>query len=286
MLTAPFFIISAYIVRQALQLCKLVALLPFNSLDRSLDLAKHHLGYVAGRAAELHDRIEGVEVENILEYVLGEYIRIQSQPAEHHKGYAIGQGIPKYYAHIQLIQTSQIAAVSRAHELGEIIRHIVLNSVADDVQQLVFKSDGRFIRVPELVRQLLSHLLLMRFFHVPQPERSTIQAVRIRHVENMPECRCACAVVQKCNALCATVHPAAHMLVPQLDGSTGGGVRALCINEDLLLERIFVQAGSGLEKGRPCVRFVRYPPDGLFHELGYTLQLGRHRFSPPHLSLY
>jgi len=66
MLTAPF-IIFASIVLQVIPLCKSAAILPLNVLNGALDLAQHHLGDVAGRAAQLHDRIKGIEVENVLE---------------------------------------------------------------------------------------------------------------------------------------------------------------------------------------------------------------------------
>jgi hypothetical protein len=62
MLTAPFFFISAYIVLQSVFLCKPVAFLPLDALDCAFDLTQHHFGYVAGRAAELHDRIERIEI--------------------------------------------------------------------------------------------------------------------------------------------------------------------------------------------------------------------------------
>jgi hypothetical protein len=62
MLIAPFFFISAYILLQPVLLCKPVALLPLDALDGALYLAQHHFGYVAGCAAELHNRIERIEI--------------------------------------------------------------------------------------------------------------------------------------------------------------------------------------------------------------------------------
>jgi hypothetical protein len=62
MLTAPFFFISAYILLQPVFLCKPVAFLLLDALDGALDLTQHHFGYVTGRAAELHDRIDRIEI--------------------------------------------------------------------------------------------------------------------------------------------------------------------------------------------------------------------------------
>ncbi|MGI5848901.1 MAG: hypothetical protein ACOX8Q_02340 [Christensenellales bacterium] len=110
---------------------------------------------------------------------------------------------------------------------------------------MAFKADDRFVCVPELMGEFFNHLFLMRFFHIPQPERNAIQTVRIRHIKNIPK-RCSSrVVVQKRNALRATVHPAAHMLVPKLYGSAGGGVRTLRIDKELFFERIFIQSGGG-----------------------------------------
>ncbi|MFT9076314.1 hypothetical protein [Ethanoligenens sp.] len=60
--------------------------------------------------------------------------------------------------------------------------------------------------------------------------------------------------IQKSNTGCSTLNPAVHPLVPDWISGHSGSVWALGADQQLIGERIFVNAGSRVQKLHPCFR--------------------------------
>ena len=82
------------------------------------------------------------------------------------------------------------------------------------------------------------------------------------------------------NAFTATVYPRFELFVPNINACTSRCVRALGINQDLVLKRIFVLPRRTFQKSRPILIVGKAFAD-FVRQCRYILQLARHLISPP-----
>src|SRR5699024_6378882 len=89
---------------------------------------------------------------------------------------------------------------------------------------------------------------------------------------------------------CAPLGPAppipAHAVVPQVVLGAGGSVRALGVDHQLFMERIFVEAGGGGEKARPLLPAAGELPRHLVGHLRVLFCFGWHGILSSFLVLY
>lgn len=78
-----------------------------------------------------------------------------------------------------------------------------------------------------------------------------LPAAGVGNVEYILDLRPVSGGVQQRNAMAAAFDIAAHGVEPEIIVCAGCGVRPLGIDQQLLMEGIFVKPGGGFEKARP-----------------------------------
>lgn len=121
---------------------------------------------------------------------------------------------------------------------------------------------------------------MVRFLYLPQIGRfGSLHWASIRHVKDIFQAGSASAVLaDEGNALSARFHPAPHPLIPQLHTGAGGGIRALGVDEELFVKRIFIETGGRLQIPHPAVSIPRNGSGSLACQIGYFLQFICHSF--------
>ena len=140
----------------------------------------------------------------------------------------------------------------------QIVPGIVHDRVHDRSEQ-----DGDRVRdvlqSTEAVLQLLRDPGVHIRLRLPQGKGDVLPGVRVRYVEHIPQVRLILRGVDQGDALGTPVHPAMQTLVPQPDLRTGGCLRFLSMDQELIPKRILVEPGSGIQKRLPA---FRRPGDG------------------------
>ena len=88
-------------------------------------------------------------------------------------------------------------------------------------------------------------------------------AAGVGDIEHIFQLRGVAGGVNQGNALGSPADVAAHVLVPNVKAGTGGGFRALGIDQKLLVVRILVQPGGGVQKICPA-EIAAGDPHGCF----------------------
>nr|WP_312046553.1 hypothetical protein [Anaerotignum sp.] len=52
-------------------------------------------------------------------------------------------------------------------------------------------------------------------------------------------------LTDKGNAFATSFHPSVHLLVPNFDIGTSGGIRTLCINHNLVIKTVLIEFACG-----------------------------------------
>ena len=95
------------------------------------------------------------------------------------------------------------------------------------------------------------HRLLIRFLHLPQPgSAGMFTGSGVGNIKDITQARSVPGIVHQSDSLGTAPYIPAHLFIPQIVLRTGGGVRSLGIDHQLLMERVLVKAGSSGEK--PC----------------------------------
>ncbi|MDE7260587.1 MAG: hypothetical protein K2N78_00755 [Oscillospiraceae bacterium] len=103
----------------------------------------------------------------------------------------------------------------------------------------------------------------------------------IGYVKNVCQLRPAAAsLMNKCDALGASPYPTLHFIVPQLHTGTGGSIRTLGIDQELVVERVFIEPGGHSQIAFPARRILRDVSGGLVSQIGYPLQSCYHVLPP------
>nr|WP_242986936.1 hypothetical protein [Blautia marasmi] len=83
--------------------------------------------------------------------------------------------------------------------------------------------------------------------HAPEKRGAGMGACAgIGNIKDIPQTGRAPGIVHQRNALGAAPDVSAHRVIPQVIFRTGRCFRALGVNHQLVMERIFVKAGSGV----------------------------------------
>jgi len=77
-------------------------------------------------------------------------------------------------------------------------------------------------------------------------------------------------------ALGTGLYPPAHGAVPQLHAGTGSCIRALGVDQELLVKGVFVEPGGRVQIAHPAIGVPRDGLGGLVCQLGYLLQFACH----------
>ena len=92
----------------------------------------------------------------------------------------------------------------------------------------------------------------MLFLQLPQPgSAGMFTGSGVGNIKNIAQAGSVPGIVHQSDSLGAAPYIPAHLFIPQIVLCTGGSVRALGIDQQLLMERILVKAGGGGQKSRP-----------------------------------
>ncbi|NCE65845.1 hypothetical protein D1159_14985 [Pseudoflavonifractor sp. 524-17] len=141
--------------------------------------------------------------------------------------------------------------------------------------------------LPANVRYLAGAILPLQRFrnsagllrrHIPQVGRPRpLHRTGVRHIKDIFQAGpSAAALFDEGNPSGPRLDPPPHGLVPQLHTGTGGSVRPLGVDQELVVKGIFVEPGGGGQILLPASRIPRDGTGGLVRQLGHELQFTRH----------
>ena len=252
-------------------------LLALIDLDGDADLPQNLLVNLADRRAQRPNRGRGIEIENRHEVLMLE-ILFRIQPTARHQGIGDtdGGGGLKLDFDVVIIVLRQERTVNDIAEISLMIVPILTRQLSGYIRELL----GEIVTGNAVVLlQHGRHRPNVLFFQLPQPGcTGMFTGAGIGNIEHIAQAKLVAGIVHQGNTLGATAHIPAHFFIPQVVLGAGGGVRALGVNHHLLMERIFVEAGGGSEKGRPFLPAAHKPGRYLFGHLPVKFSFGWHGF--------
>lgn len=226
---------------------------PLGLHDRSADLPQPHLRDVAGGDAQGVDGGGRVEFINVGK-LIGRKIIVcpQAQPCHQHIGHADLQRVPVENLKVQIVQLLQQAVLAAVAEILQVVCDVICHGIvagrAHGVRKIFF-----FGQVAEGGLQRFDDLWLKGRVHRPDGQRTgKTGRMGIRHVE--VELQTVLPVITKYgDALGPTIDPAAKLTIPALHLKDRRGVRALGVDQNLIIEGTFVVIAGRAEKARPAL---------------------------------
>lgn len=246
-----FVLFCVVIISAFFTVCK--KLLPLGLHDCAADLPQAHLRDVAGGDAQGVDGGRRVEFVDMGKFVSGDMIvRPQAQPCHQHIGHADLQRVPVERLQVEVIQFLQQAVLAAVAEILQVVREVVRHGVvagrAHGVRQISF-----FEQVAEGGLQRFDDLRLKGRVHRPDGQW-TGKAGRMGVGNIKIELQAVLPVIAKYgDALGPAVDPAAKLTVPSLHLKDRRGVRALSVDQKLLIKGTFVVIAGRTEKARPAL---------------------------------
>ena len=246
-------------------------------LDGDADLPQHLLVHLADRRSQRPNRGRGIEIENRHEVLMLEILfRIQS--AAGHQGVcdADGGGGLKLDFDVEFIVLLQERTVNDVAEVLLMLVPILTRQLSGHIGELLGKIvTGNAVAALQHGRYRPNVL----FLQLPQPGGAGMfTGAGVGNIEHIAQPGPVAGIVHQSDTLGATAHIPAHFFIPQVVLGTGGGVRALGVNHHLLMERIFVEAGSGGKKCCPFLPAAHKPGRYLFGHLPVKFSFGWHGF--------
>ena len=274
-----FVLFCAVIISGFLTVCK--KLLPLGPHDRAADLSQAHLRNVAGGDAEGVDGWRRVELIDMAE-LIGRKIIVcpQTQTGQQHIRHADLQRLPIEHLQIEVVQFLQQAVLPAVVQVLQVVCDVVHHGVAAGgayrIDEIFFFSQaakGGFQRFNDFRHK--------RRVHRPDGQwAGKAGRIGIRNVKIEPQ-TVSPIIPEYRNAFCPSVHPAAKLPVPTLHFKDSGSVRALGVDQDLLVKGAFVVIAGGTEKACPALVAAGDAPHGLIVQLCDELKLGGQVSHPP-----
>ncbi|MDD4495552.1 MAG: hypothetical protein PHV32_14645 [Eubacteriales bacterium] len=160
----------------------------------------------------------------------------------------------------------------------EVVNYIIINGIFRRRNQSVSQS-GFVLKLSERVFKALNNLGFIPLLHLPKWNGAGKAAsVSVGNIKVMFEPIIAVMfIVKDGNARCALVHPPPKLLVPFFDFKDSRCVRALGVNQNLLVKAAFIVAASGAHKRHPFCRVIRHSSEDGFIHSADKLILCRHQ---------
>ncbi len=182
-----------------------------------------------------------------------------------------GEHIPKAHFQVEVVQFLQKAVLHIVGEVGQTVPVDFIHGPLRRFHQLCAD-------VPILYRavfpfQRFRHGGVVVLPHCPQIGRfRPLHRAGVRYVKDIFQRRPAPSVfMDQSNALGTRLHPSPHGFIPQLHAGTGSGVRALGVDQKLVIERISVESGGGIQVPLPGGCTACHIIGGLICQFRYSL---------------
>ena len=221
--------------------------LPDKSLDGLFHILEDVPGDAAGGAAQRGQGLRGIELhhkDEVLGIVMG--FRVTAAPLQKHEANAVFQRSPEPVfggLAVQLLQEASCFCFCQfCQTAGEPFSDLRLCGQFENCGQLRVRG---FQTVK--LRQLTAQLLLHPGLYLPDGSLMPLPAVGVGDIEDIAQLVVARIIHQKGDALAASVDPPPE-LVPHAHLRTGGGIRPLGVDEELIPEAVFMIPGGGGEE--------------------------------------
>ena len=203
-------------------------------------------------------------------------ILLRLQPAAGHQGVGDadrGGGFELDFD-VVLIVLLQKGTVNDVENVLPVIRPVFFRQTGGHIGQLL----GQLFAAHTVVSLQHRHDRRGVFLvHRPQPWGTGVfTGAGVGNVKHIPQPGPVPGIIHQGDALGPAPHIPAHAVVPQVVLGAGGGVRALGVDHQLLMERIFVEAGGGGEKARPLLPAAGELPRHLIGHLRILFCFGWH----------
>ena len=243
-------------------------------LDGDANLPQYLLVRLADRRSQRPNRGRGIEIENRYEVLMLKIlVCIQSAAGHQGVGNADGGGRLNDVKFIVLLQERTVNDIA---EVLLMLVPILTRQFSGHIGELLGKivTDNAVVAL-----QHGRHRPDVLLLQLPQPGGAGMFTdPGVGNIKHIAQPGPVAGIVHQGDTLGATTHIPAHFLIPQVVLGAGGGVRALGVNHHLFMERIFVEAGGGSEKGRPFLPAAHKPGRYLFGHLPVKFSFGWHGF--------
>ncbi len=217
--------------------------------DGNADLPQHLLVDLADRCSQRSDGCRSIEIKDRHEiFVVEVAFRFQSTAGHQSISDTDGGCCLELYSDVKLIIFLQKGTVNDIEEVLLMLRPVFLSQFSGYLGEL----SGKVITgniIGALKHGL--HRIQMALLQLPQPgSAGMFTGSGVGNIKNIAQAGPVPGIVHQSNSLGAAPYIPAHLFIPQIVLCTGGGVRTLGVDHQLLMERVLVKAGSSGEK--PC----------------------------------
>lgn len=237
--------------------------------DRPLNSHKQLLGQCTGRTAQVvqHGR-RGKLQDTGKVPVLQVVRRVQAAAGEKGKLDAGRQQVPEPHLQVQRVQFFQKAALHVIGQLRQVVTICFLHGAVGGFHQL-------FPKVPllhgaALLRQCVPYggmVFLLYFPKIRLPRPSHRPCVSI--IKQVFQMRSSLSLPDHCNADRLCLDPAVHGAIPQRHVRAGHSIRALGIDQKLVVIGVFIQPGGCGQIVFPVVYVLCHGAGSLIDQLGH-----------------
>ena len=232
---------------------------------------------LADRRSQRPNGGRGIEIKNRHEIFMGEIV-FRFHPASGHQGVgnADGGGCLKLHFDVIFIIFLQEGTVNDIEEVLPVFLPILICQLMGNIRELL----GQIIAAdPVALLQHSRYGIHVPFFQGPQPGGAGMfTGPCVGNIKHIPQAGPVPGIVHQGNAFGAAPHIAPHFLIPQVVLRAGGSVRALGVNHQLLMERVFVKTGGGGKKSRPFLPAAGELPCRMVRHLRVHFCFGWHGF--------
>ena len=243
--------------------------------DGDADLPQHLLVNLADHCSKRPDSCRGIEIKDRHEiFVVEVAFRLQSTAGHQSISDTDGGYCLELYSDVKLIIFLQKGTVNDIEEVLLMLRPVFLSQFSGYLGEL----SGKVITgniIGALKHGL--HRIQMALLQLPQPgSAGMFTGSGVGNIKNIAQAGSVPGIVHQSDSLGAAPYIPAHLFIPQIVLCTGGSVRALGVDHQLLMERIFVEAGGVGEKARPLLPAAGELPRHLIGHLRILFCFGWH----------
>ncbi|MBR2894904.1 MAG: hypothetical protein IKC03_04500 [Oscillospiraceae bacterium] len=243
-------------------------------------MPKHLLTGVADNRSQRSNGVSGVEVKDTEKiFMLKVFAGVQTTAGHQGIGGADGSGIFECHAYIVIIILLKERIGKDVKNIPAVVIPVFCHQFFRDALQLLTE----VIPTGDAISlfQCFGHDFTVFLPVLPEVGASGIFLTgSIGDIKDIFQLGRIAAGVDESDALRTTPYIAAHLLVPEVVVCTGGSIRSLCVDHQLLMERVFIEPCGSIQKCDPVGKAARNLPRGLVRHLGVEFQLTCHPYPP------
>uniref|UniRef100_UPI00356800BF hypothetical protein n=1 Tax=Faecalibacterium prausnitzii TaxID=853 RepID=UPI00356800BF len=217
----------------------------------ALDVPQHLPAHVADGCAEGKDGIRGGEIVDCLKIVLVEPPgRLKAAAFQQRVGNTHCCCAFELHLHPGFIIIHQERTVNDGANVAAVVVPVICHQFSGNIRKLLADTlSADAVGGGEHFRNRMFQVVIV----LPHLRVTGIAAhPGVRHIENIVQSGKSAGFVQQGDALGTPAHIAVHPVVPDVKVGTGGGIRALGVDHQLVRKGILVQPGCSGQVVRPA----------------------------------